>query len=41
MRRVLILMGIFGVLTFAVLFGKLWQLQVVQHEELEDRKSVV
>ncbi len=37
MRRVLILMGIFGVLTFAVLFGKLWQLQVVQHEELEKR----
>ena len=35
MRRILILMGIFGVLTFLVLFGKLWQLQVVRHEELE------
>ena len=37
MRRILILAGIFGILTFAVLFGKLWQLQVLQHEELEKR----
>ena len=34
MQRILILAGIFGVLTFVVLFGKLWQLQVVQHENL-------
>lgn len=35
MQRILVLTGIFGVLTFAVLFLKLWQLQVVQHENLE------
>ena len=29
MQRILILAGIFGVVTFVVLFGKLWQLQVV------------
>ena len=34
MRRIVVLGGIFGVLTFVVLFGKLWQLQVVQHEKL-------
>ena len=37
MQRILILAGIFGVLTFVVLFGKLWQLQVVQHENLEKK----
>ena len=37
MQRILILAGIFGVLTFVVLFGKLWQLQVVQHETLEKK----
>ena len=36
MRRIVVLGGIFGVLTFVVLFGKLWQLQVVQHEKLEN-----
>ena len=37
MQRVLVLAVIFGVLTFLVLFAKLWQLQVVQHEYLENR----
>ena len=37
MQRILVLSGIFGVLTFVVLFGKLWQLQVVQHEELQSK----
>ena len=37
MQRILVLAGIFGVVTFAVLFGKLWQLQVVQHETLEKK----
>ena len=37
MQRILILAGIFGVVTFVVLFGKLWQLQVVQHETLEKK----
>lgn len=37
MQRILVLSGIFGVLTFVVLFGKLWQLQVVQHEELQSQ----
>ena len=35
LQRIVVLAGIFGVLTFAVLFLKLWQLQVVQHETLE------
>ena len=37
MKRIVVLGGIFGVATFLVLFGKLWQLQVVQHEKLENR----
>lgn len=37
MKRIVVLGGIFGVATFLVLFGKLWQLQVVQHEDLENR----
>lgn len=37
MQRILILTGIFGVLTFVILFGKLWQLQVVQHETLANK----
>lgn len=37
MQRILVLAGIFGVLTFVVLFGKLWQLQVVQHEFLQNK----
>ena len=36
-RRIMILAGIFGVLTFVILFGKLWQLQIVQHEELSKK----
>ena len=35
MRRILILGGIFGVAAFVILFAKLWQLQVVEHETLE------
>ena len=35
LQRIVVLAGIFGVLTFGVLFLKLWQLQVVQHETLE------
>lgn len=37
MRRIVILAGIFGVLTFVILFCKLWQLQVTQHEWLENK----
>ena len=37
MQRILVLTGIFGVLTFVVLFAKLWQLQVVEHENLSKK----
>lgn len=37
MRRILILGGIFGIATFLILFAKLWQLQVVQHETLSEK----
>ena len=37
MQRILVLSGLFGVLTFGILFCKLWQLQVVQHEKLENK----
>ena len=37
MQRILVLGGIFGVLTFVVLFGKLWQIQVIQHEKLQSQ----
>lgn len=37
MQRIVVLGAIFGVATFAILFAKLWQLQVVQHETLENR----
>lgn len=37
MQRIVILAVIFGVGTFLVLFAKLWQLQVVQHEYLESQ----
>lgn len=36
MRRIVILAGIFGVLTFVILFCKLWNLQVTQHDYLEN-----
>ncbi len=36
MRRIVILAGIFGVLTFVILVCKLWNLQVTQHERLEN-----
>ena len=37
MRRIVILAGIFGVLTFVILFCKLWQLQVTDHDWLENK----
>ncbi|MDF2838676.1 MAG: Cell division protein FtsI [Evtepia sp.] len=36
-RRVLILMGLFGVVTFLVLFCKLWQLQIIDHEKYAEK----
>lgn len=36
MRRITGLAIIFGIVTFVVLFGRLWQLQVVEHEKLEN-----
>ncbi|MBM6869396.1 penicillin-binding transpeptidase domain-containing protein [Pseudoflavonifractor phocaeensis] len=35
--RILILMGLFGVLFFIPMFGRLFYLQIVQHEELESK----
>ena len=35
MGRVLVLTLVFGVLTFALLSARLWQLQMVRHGELE------
>ena len=37
MRRVLVLMLLFGVLTFALLGFRLWQLQILRHGELEEK----
>lgn len=36
-RRVLILMGLFGMVTFIVLFCKLWQLQIIEHEDYAEK----
>ena len=35
-RRTLILMAIFGVLAFIPVVGKLWNLQITRHDELEE-----
>ena len=35
--RTVVLMGIFGVLTFLLLFGKLYDLQIVRHDELQEK----
>ena len=35
--RTLFLMGLFGVFTFLLLLGKLFSLQILQHDELEER----
>lgn len=37
MRRIIVLSLFFGVLTFSVLALRLWQLQMVRHEELEGK----
>ncbi|MDY3013728.1 MAG: penicillin-binding transpeptidase domain-containing protein [Evtepia sp.] len=37
LQRIVVLAVVFGIGTFVVLFGKLWQLQVVQHETLEKK----
>lgn len=34
--RTLALLGVFGVLTFCVLVGKLWQIQIVDHDKYEE-----
>ena len=37
LQRIVILGIIFGVVTFGILFAKLWQLQVVEHDTLTER----
>ncbi len=37
LQRIMVLMILFGVVTFLVLFAKLWQLQVVEHDTLQER----
>jgi stage V sporulation protein D (sporulation-specific penicillin-binding protein) len=37
LRRTLILLLVFGILVFIPLLGKLWSLQIVQHDELEQK----
>ena len=37
LQRIMVLMVIFGVVAFIILFAKLWQLQVVEHETLQER----
>lgn len=37
--RTVALMGLFGVLAFAPLVGKLYELQIVQHEELQEKAA--
>ena len=37
LKRTLLLMGIFGVLTFLILIGRLWYLQVIRHDALQER----
>ena len=36
-RRTLVLMVVFGVATFGALLGKLWNLQITRHDELEQQ----
>ena len=35
-RRTLILMALFGMLVFIPVLGKLWNLQITRHDELEE-----
>ena len=37
LQRIVVLAIIFGVVTFGILFAKLWQLQVVEHDTLTER----
>ena len=37
LQRIVVLGIIFGVVTFGILFAKLWQLQVVEHDTLTER----
>ncbi len=37
--RTILLMGLFGALAFVPLVGRLYQLQIVQHEELQERAA--
>ncbi len=37
LQRIVILGILFGVVTFGILFAKLWQLQVVEHDTLTER----
>ena len=36
-RRTLVLLVVFGVATFGALLGKLWNLQITRHDELEQQ----
>ena len=35
--RTLLLMGVLGIVTFSLLFWRLWDLQINRHEEMQDR----
>lgn len=36
MKRVLILMALFGIGTFLLLFAKLWEIQIIKHDQYEE-----
>ena len=36
LKRTVFLMLFFGIVTFLILVGRLWYLQVIQHDELEE-----
>lgn len=36
-KRIMLLAGVFGVATFLILFGKLWSIQIVNHERYEEK----
>lgn len=35
-KRIMLLAGVFGVATFLILFGKLWMIQIVNHNKFEE-----
>ena len=37
LNRIVVLAILFGVVTFVILFGKLFQLQVIRHDELNKK----